>query len=69
MLHSVEDSGFKAFTAKNFNGKPDFVRCLLVQNGLWPADFSTMYSNFEHFIPVISVNYKEVSWLESVLNQ
>ena len=60
---------FTAFTMKNFNGKPDFVRCLLVQNGLWPADFSTMYSNFEHFIPVTSVQCREVNGPESVLNQ
>ena len=57
------------YTMKNFNGKPDIVGCLLVKNGLWPADFSTMYSNFEHFIPVISVHYREVSGPESVFNQ
>ena len=60
---------FSKYTMKNFNGKPDFVRCLLVQNGLWPADFSIMYSNFVHFILVKSVQYREVSGPESVLNQ
>ena len=44
------DTGFETgfdwfwigYTTKNFTGEPDFVRCLLVQNGLWPADFFTM---------------------------
>ena len=26
------------YTIRNFNGKPDFVWCVLVQNGLWPVD-------------------------------
>ena len=30
------------YTTKKINGKPNFVRCLLFQNGLWPADFPTM---------------------------
>ena len=56
-------------TMKNFTGKPDIVGCLLVKNGLWPDDFSTMHSNFDHFIPVISVQYREVSGPESVFIQ
>ena len=37
------------YTIRNCNGKPDFVGCLLVKNGLWPADFSIMQPFFQPF--------------------
>ena len=57
------------FTIRNFNGKPDFVRCLLVQKGLWPADFSTMYTYYRYKMLKITLHCREVSGPESVLNQ
>ena len=56
-------------TIRNFNGKPDFVRCLLVQDGLWPADFSIMYTYYRYKMFKITVHCREVSGSESVLNQ
>ena len=58
-----------SYTMKNFNGKPDFVRCLLVQNGLWPADFSIMYTYYWYKMFKITVHCREVSGPESVFNQ
>ena len=57
------------YTMKIFNGKPDFFRCLLVQNGLWPADFSIMYSCYKYKMFKITLHYREVSGTESVFNQ
>ena len=56
-------------TIRNFNGKPDFVGCLLVKNGLWPADFSIMYTYYWYKMFKITVHCREVSGPESVLNQ
>ena len=52
-----------------WNRKPDFFRCLLVQNWLWPADFSIMYTCSKYKMFKITLHYREVSGLESVLNQ
>ena len=50
-------------------GKPNFFRSLLVKNGLWPADFSIMYTCYKYKMFKITLNYREVSGSESVLNQ
>ena len=57
------------YTIRNFNGKPDFVGCLLVKNGLWPADFSIMYTYYWYKMFKITVHCREVSGPESVFNQ
>ena len=56
-------------TIRNFNGKPDFVGCLLVKNGLWPADFSIMYTYYGYKMFKITLHCREISGPESVLNQ
>ena len=47
-------------TIRNFNGKPDFVGCLLVKNGLWPADFSIMYTYYKYKMFKTTLHCREV---------
>ena len=46
---------------KNLNGKPDLFRCVMVQNGFWPADFSSMYTCYKYKTFKITLHYREVS--------
>ena len=69
LVHRLVDKGLKTNTIRNCNGKLDFVGCLLVKNGLWPADFSIMYTYYWYKMFKITVHCREVSGPESVFNQ
>ena len=47
---------------KNFNGKPDIVGCLLVKIGLWPADFSIMYTCYKYKMFKITPSVQSPFW-------